>query len=292
LPTPPVTIPAIPTPVPTAADPTNFPARGDAVVAALPNVVDGMNAAATNTYNNALEVSNTATALSAVAAVAADAAGLAAQSTSTLSVDAGTKDIVFTAAKPGLAVVGKRLVAMQISDPSIRMFMTVATAPTTSHITATVVTSDCFGTGSYSGWEIVDAAFLQPAATAAEILAGTTDAAPIAPKGLADSDAFQTLTSAATIAWNLGLGWNAQVTLDGNRTLGAPSGGHDGQVIALDVIQPGSGGPYTLAYNSVFEFTAAGTPVLSTAASKRDTLVFQYRSATTKWRLINFLRAA
>lgn len=47
-----VTVPQIPLPVPSAADPENFPERGDAVVGALPAVIDGMNAQ--NAENNQL----------------------------------------------------------------------------------------------------------------------------------------------------------------------------------------------------------------------------------------------
>lgn len=47
-----VLVPQIPLPVPSAADPENFPERADAVVGALPAVIDGMNAQ--NAENNQL----------------------------------------------------------------------------------------------------------------------------------------------------------------------------------------------------------------------------------------------
>lgn len=92
-----------------------------------------------------------------------------------------------------------------------------------------------------------------------------------------------TLTDAATIATNASLGNIFDVTLGGNRTLGAPTNPTDGQVIEYRVQQDGTGNR-TLAYNAMFGFTAdVPSPTLSTAASKIDFLLFQYKSAQTKW---------
>lgn len=52
----------------------------------------------------------------------------------------------------------------------------------------------------------------------------------------------QTLTDAATIAWNVALGNNARVTLGGNRTLDLPTNIKDGGVYLLEVTQDATGG--------------------------------------------------
>ncbi len=92
-----------------------------------------------------------------------------------------------------------------------------------------------------------------------------------------------TLTDAATIAVNAALGNDFHVTLGGNRTLGAPSNPVDRQLIHVDVIQPASGGPYTLSYNSIYDFGAGSAPTLSTSANKVDTLTFRYVASLSKW---------
>lgn len=83
----------------------------------------------------------------------------------------------------------------------------------------------------------------------------------------------QTLTDAATIAWDVRLGETAKVTLGGNRTLGAPSGLIDGGSYILRITQDGTGSR-TLAYNSVYKWAGGSAPVLSTTAGAIDILTF------------------
>ena len=91
------------------------------------------------------------------------------------------------------------------------------------------------------------------------------------------------LTDAATIAVDASLGNYLTVTLGGNRTLGTPSNPLAGQKVVIAVTQPASGGPYTLAYNSSWNWGAGGPPVLSTAAGKTDFLGFAYSAALSQW---------
>ena len=91
------------------------------------------------------------------------------------------------------------------------------------------------------------------------------------------------LTDASTITVNAALGNDFRVTLGGDRTMGAPSNPVDGQDITFLVTQPSSGGPYTLSWNSAYDFGAAGEPTLSTTASDSDLIGFKYVAAKTKW---------
>lgn len=83
----------------------------------------------------------------------------------------------------------------------------------------------------------------------------------------------QTLTDAATVAWDGALGPVAKVTLGGNRTLAAPTNLVDGGTYILRVIQDGTGSR-TLAYNAVFKWPGGTAPVLSTAINAIDILTF------------------
>jgi hypothetical protein len=88
----------------------------------------------------------------------------------------------------------------------------------------------------------------------------------------------QTLTDAASIAWNTALGHLASVTLGGNRTLAAPTNGVAGTYV-LRVTQ--STGSHTLGYDAVFKWAGGTAPVLSTAAGAIDVLSFaSYDGAT------------
>jgi hypothetical protein len=90
-----------------------------------------------------------------------------------------------------------------------------------------------------------------------------------------------TLTDAATIAVDMATFLNATVTLGGNRTLGNPSNTKVGQTGYIRIVQPGSGGPYTLAYASNWEFGGGVAPVLTTTANAVDILFYQVLSATS-----------
>jgi len=82
----------------------------------------------------------------------------------------------------------------------------------------------------------------------------------------------QTLTDGATINWNLNNGVIATVTLGGNRTMAAPTNLKVGTYI-LHVIQDATGNR-TLTWNSVFKWTAATAPTLSTTGGRRDIFSF------------------
>lgn len=82
----------------------------------------------------------------------------------------------------------------------------------------------------------------------------------------------QILTDGATISWNTAVGQVATITLSGNRTMAAPTSLKVGTYI-LHVIQDGVGGR-TLAWNSVFKWTAATAPTLTTDANARDVFSF------------------
>lgn len=82
----------------------------------------------------------------------------------------------------------------------------------------------------------------------------------------------QTLTDGATIDWNTSSGEVATITLGGNRTMAAPTNLKVGTYI-LHVVQDGTGSR-TLTWNSVFKWSFAVAPTLSTGASKRDIVSF------------------
>lgn len=86
------------------------------------------------------------------------------------------------------------------------------------------------------------------------------------------------LTDAATIAVNMALFINANVTLAGNRTLGQPTNTKNGQAGCIRIIQDGTGSR-TLAYHSDWKFAGGVDPTLSTAAGSQDLLFYQVLAA-------------
>lgn len=120
-------------------------------------------------------------------------------------------------------------------------------------------------------------------ATAAQIQAATASKLVAADK-LISAAAPQTLTDGATINWDMHAGFNAKVTIAGNRTLAAPTNPHEGLTYRLEVIQDATGSR-TMTWPSAFDWGSAGTPTLSTGASKHDFIYLDcYDASTPKFR--------
>jgi len=89
-----------------------------------------------------------------------------------------------------------------------------------------------------------------------------------------------TLSDGATPAWNALTEPVAKITIAGNRTIGAASGGVTGQFISLLIIQDGTGSR-TMTWNAAYEFKDDTAPTLTTTAAKGDLFVFRYNGS--KW---------
>ena len=111
-------------------------------------------------------------------------------------------------------------------------------------------------------------------ATTAEYLANTTDKA-LTTDQVNASGAFLSLTDGATINWNMALGFNASVTLGGNRTIASPTNMIVGRSGCLSIKQDGTGSRIP-SWGSVWK----KTPTLSTAANSEDLVFYFVRSST------------
>jgi hypothetical protein len=114
------------------------------------------------------------------------------------------------------------------------------------------------------------------AATATNLAGGATLPDYLAP-------AVVSLTFGSSIAVNAAAGNDFRVTLTSSAgTFASPSSPVDGQRITFQITQ-GSGGSFSVAWNAVYDFGAAGTPSLSTTAGDTDIIGFIYNAAKTKW---------
>lgn len=87
------------------------------------------------------------------------------------------------------------------------------------------------------------------------------------------------LTSASSVSWDARAAANAFLLLGHNATFAAPSNAVEGAIISVEVAQPSSGGPYTVAWNTVFEFAASTAPTMTATASKTDIFSFRYNGS-------------
>jgi hypothetical protein len=95
----------------------------------------------------------------------------------------------------------------------------------------------------------------------------------------AQRGSYVTLTDAATVAIDLSLGNHFQVTLGGNRTIGAPTNVVAGQSGVIRLVQDGTGSR-TASWNSVFKFPGGTAPTLTTAANSVDLVAYHVESST------------
>lgn len=128
-------------------------------------------------------------------------------------------------------------------------------------------------------------------ATAAQIRAKDASL-PINGFGLIGSAAYVALTDAATVTWDAtAQGFNAKVTIAGNRTLDAISSVSDALPYVLRIQQDGTGSR-TLSYNAqhLFRFNGGVAPTLSTGANKVDFLIGFHDAGLSKMIWTSFFK--
>ena len=86
-------------------------------------------------------------------------------------------------------------------------------------------------------------------------------------------------SSSNAVAWDARAAANAYHLLTENTTFAAPSNAVEGAIISVEIAQPGSGGPYTVAWNTIYEFAASTAPTMTATASKTDILSFRYNGS-------------
>lgn len=298
MPTTPPTIQPLPGPPPSTSDPANFDPRADATLGALPDLIDEINAATENVYDNAVEAATSATTASTKAAealasanTAVNAPGTQATSTSSLTVGSGSKSLTLAQTGKDFAI-GQPVRIADNAAPSTNWMQGIITAftPGTGAMTVDVGTFE--GSGTLSDWTIsLTGTEALPAASVADVRAGTASDKAVTPAAQVGSAAFLTLTDAATINWDTSLGYNAYVTLGGNRTMAAPTNMEDGLPYQLFIDQ-GPDGSRTISWNGIFDWRDLGVPTLSTGANKVDIASGTYCAATGKLHMTGFSKAA
>ena len=86
--------------------------------------------------------------------------------------------------------------------------------------------------------------------------------------------------TASTITVDLTTGNNFTITLNGNYTLGNPTGVTTGQSGSIYLVQDGTGSR-TLGFGTHWHFVGGTAPTLSTGANAVDVLVYQCRTTTS-----------
>jgi hypothetical protein len=108
-------------------------------------------------------------------------------------------------------------------------------------------------------------------------------ASTLAVAGVATAATSANITEGAladgTTAWDAAAKANATLVLEENTTISAPSNAVAGAIISIEVAQHATSGPYTLAWNTVFEFASSTTPVMTATDAKTDIYAFRYNGS-------------
>ena len=88
------------------------------------------------------------------------------------------------------------------------------------------------------------------------------------------------LTSASSVTWDARAAANAYLLLGHNATFAAPSNAVEGAIISVEIAQPDATvGPYTVAWNTIFEFAASTAPTMTATSLKTDIFSFRYNGS-------------
>ena len=84
-------------------------------------------------------------------------------------------------------------------------------------------------------------------------------------------------SSSNVVAWDAAAAANAYHATTENTTFAAPTNAVEGAIISVEIAQGGT--PYTVAWNTVFEFAASTAPTVTATANKTDIFSFRYNGS-------------
>lgn len=207
------------------------------------------------------------------AATALNAPGTQATSSDELTLGTGTQS--FDLDQLGKAFPLHQRVKMSASITAFMIGDITAFNPATGAMT--IEATEVVGSGTYTSWVIAPAGpEALPAASPAEVRAGVDADVAVTPAALAEAAAFVELTDSATVAWDTADGFNAYVTLGGDREIGAPTNLKSGLTYVLN-INPAT---YTPTWNAIWDFKSEPAPDLP--AEVWSKVVAQYFPVTGK----------
>lgn len=143
------------------------------------------------------------------------------------------------------------------------------------NITLSSITSSLFGTASYAtnSNSAITASYLNEL-NQSVVITGSLSVSQTT-RASQYQTPFVTLSDATTITWDVNSGSIAQVTLAGNRTLGALTGALAGAVYTL-IVKQDLTGSRALTYHSSYKFVNGVAPTLTTSTGSVDIITFLY----------------
>ena len=192
--------------------------------------------------------------------------------------DSGTT-IVADAAADVLAVVGGTGIDTSTNGTTDTLTISGSVASETASGIVELATDAETQTGTDTARAMTPANLTAKEATAAQFRSNTADRI-LTTDQVWSGAGLVTLADAGTIAVDMSSGFNFQVTLAGNRTLGNPTNVKAGQS-GLIIVNQDATGNRTLAYGANWEFEDSAAPTLTTTANAKDVLTYFAQSSSS-----------
>ena len=154
-----------------------------------------------------------------------------------------------------------------IADNSVDATKIAQNSILTRHIDDDQVTGDHIADDVVTGDHLADALTVVTSVTSPLLVASTS----------ARVTQVALTSSSNAVAWDATAAANAYHLLTENTTFSAPSNAAEGAIIQVEIAQGGT--PYTVAWNTVFEFAASTAPTMTATANKTDIFTFRYNGS-------------
>ena len=154
-----------------------------------------------------------------------------------------------------------------IADNSVDATKIAQNSILTRHIDDDQVTGDHIADDVVTGDHLADALTVVTSVTSPLLVASTS----------ARVTQVALTSSSNAVAWDAAAAANAYHLLTENTTFSAPSNAAEGAIIQVEIAQGGT--PYTVAWNTVFEFAASTAPTMTATANKTDIFTFRYNGS-------------
>jgi len=154
-----------------------------------------------------------------------------------------------------------------IADNSVDATKIAQNSILTRHIDDDQVTGDHIADDVVTGDHLADAITVVTSVTSPLLVASTS----------ARVTQVALTSSSNAVAWDATAAANAYHLLTENTTFSAPSNAAEGAIIQVEIAQGGT--PYTVAWNTVFEFAASTAPTMTATANKTDIFTFRYNGS-------------
>ena len=89
-------------------------------------------------------------------------------------------------------------------------------------------------------------------------------------------------SSSNAVAWDATAAANAYYLTTENTTFAAPTNAVEGAIISVEIAQGGT--PYTVAFNTIFEFASSTAPTITATANKTD--IYSWKFNGSVWQEI------